>query len=444
MAVTYGFYNSIGGDRKYDAIQMSAVFDGIIKDGVFDSIGEIFKVTPGTGLQVVVGSGRAWFNHTWTLNDAKLPLMIEAPDVTLKRYDAVVLEVNAAQATRANSIKVVTGTPGTEPSKPAMTNTEEVHQHALAYVLVEPGVQSIAESKIENVVGKSETPFVTAILETVSIDSLFTQWNGQFNDWFENVQSQLEGDVVTNLQRQIDLKLPKTVNTELVPNQIAYPNGGEKFAQLAFPTEAGSVLAQGTSGAPYWAKKSQMQKFLGQSPILLRKLSDVRLVSGSVPSLVVDFSLFPGYRYYMLRFDVYPERNDVCIYLSLPDETDDEAFAYCTLASSRSSTGSSVQIAHPAGGGGTLDGTPVYAGCVEIGFSYVPQIESSRVYELINGYAKAFTDYGFNPSGDLYTAFHGERYTPGSTPYGNKIMLDIANSDPLTLKKIELLGVPYL
>ena len=39
MSVTYGFYNSINGDRKYNALEMSSIFDGIIVDGVYMSIG---------------------------------------------------------------------------------------------------------------------------------------------------------------------------------------------------------------------------------------------------------------------------------------------------------------------------------------------------------------------------------------------------------------------
>ena len=34
MAFTCGFFNSENGDRKYNAEQMSAIFDGIIADGV--------------------------------------------------------------------------------------------------------------------------------------------------------------------------------------------------------------------------------------------------------------------------------------------------------------------------------------------------------------------------------------------------------------------------
>ena len=72
MSISYGFYNSINHDRKYNAEQISSIFDGIITDGVYHSIGNAFSVTPGTDMSVNVASGRAWFNHTWTLNDAMI------------------------------------------------------------------------------------------------------------------------------------------------------------------------------------------------------------------------------------------------------------------------------------------------------------------------------------------------------------------------------------
>ena len=64
MAFTYGFFNSLNGDRKYTAEQLSSIFDGLITDGVFDSIGDILATVPGSGMQVIVKSGKAWFNRT--------------------------------------------------------------------------------------------------------------------------------------------------------------------------------------------------------------------------------------------------------------------------------------------------------------------------------------------------------------------------------------------
>lgn len=204
MALTFGFYNSLDGDRRYDTVQISQIFDGIINDGVFQSIGDFFATKPSSGLSVTVGTGRAWFDHTWTLNDALIPLTVDAADPTLTRIDAVVLEVDSSELVRANSIKIVKGTAASAPTKPAMTNTDTLHQHPLAYITVKPGMTEVKASEIEIMVGKSECPFVTAILETTDIDVVFAQWESQFTAWFENVQAQLEGDIATNLQRQID------------------------------------------------------------------------------------------------------------------------------------------------------------------------------------------------------------------------------------------------
>lgn len=204
MAFTCGFFNSENGDRKYNAEQMSAIFDGIIADGVFTTIGDHMAVTAGTGMQVLVGTGKAWFNHTWNVNDAAYPLTIAASDVTLSRIDAIVLETNHSDSVRLNKLRVVQGTVASSPVKPTLTNSEKVHQHPLAWVTVAPGVTQIAASAIENAVGTSACPFVTGIIATTDIDDLFAQWNGEFDEWFDNLKAQLSDNVVANLQKQID------------------------------------------------------------------------------------------------------------------------------------------------------------------------------------------------------------------------------------------------
>ncbi len=204
MAFTCGFFNSENGDRKYNAEQMSAIFDGIIADGVFTTIGDHLAVSAGTGMQVLVGTGKAWFDHTWNVNDAAYPLAIAASDVTLSRIDAIVLETNHSDSVRLNKLRVVQGTVASSPVKPTLTNSEKVHQHPLAWVTVAPGVTQIAASAIENAVGTSACPFVTGIIATTDIDDLFAQWNGEFDEWFDNLKAQLSDNVVANLQRQID------------------------------------------------------------------------------------------------------------------------------------------------------------------------------------------------------------------------------------------------
>lgn len=178
--LTYGFYNSLNHDRRYDAEQVSSIFDGIIKDGVYMAIGNHLNVIQGTGMMILVDTGRAWFNHTWTLNDARLPITIPQSEVILRRIDAVVLEVNHETGVRANSIKVVKGTPSSNPQRPTMVNTQTVHQYPLAFVSVAAGATTIRTADITNMVGTSQTPFVTGVIQTMNIDTLVAQWRDQW------------------------------------------------------------------------------------------------------------------------------------------------------------------------------------------------------------------------------------------------------------------------
>ena len=190
MSITCGFYNALEHDRLYDAIQMSSLFDGIIRDGVFSTIGDSLVVNaPGDGLYVVVKSGRAWFNHSWTLNDTEYPISFDDAELVLDRIDAVVLEINSSVEVRDNSIKIIKGTPNSRPVNPTLIHNAEVNQYALAYVRIRAGATAVSQADVVNAVGTNETPFVTGVLQQVSITDLLTQWETEFNDYFSNFQT---------------------------------------------------------------------------------------------------------------------------------------------------------------------------------------------------------------------------------------------------------------
>lgn len=189
MSVTCGFYNSLNGDRKYDAMQISSIFDGLIIDGVFASIGTAFAVKAAGGLTLNIGIGKAWFNHSWTLNDAVLPMEASESEVLLDRIDAVVLEVNGMESVRDNTIKIVKGTPSSAPVRPVLENEGNVHQYPLAYIYRKFGSSVITQADITPMVGSKDTPFVTAMLQTISLDELLGKWQDEL-DQFVALQSQ--------------------------------------------------------------------------------------------------------------------------------------------------------------------------------------------------------------------------------------------------------------
>lgn len=187
MSFTFGFYNSFSHDRLYDAIQMSKIFDGLINDGVYATVGDHFVVKASSvAQQVIVGSGRAWFDHTWNYNDSDLPIETPISDLLLYRWDALVIDINENEAYRVNDIIWVQGTPSlSNPTKPALINTLEHHQYPLAYVYRTPNDSVIPAQYIENAVGTSACPFVTGIIDAINIDDLLAQWKAQWANFMD-------------------------------------------------------------------------------------------------------------------------------------------------------------------------------------------------------------------------------------------------------------------
>lgn len=192
MSVSSGFYNSVNHDRKYNAMHFGQLFDGIIRDGVFMSIGDHFNITTkGTGMNVTVGTGHGWFNRTWITNDAVLVLPISASEILLDRIDAVVIEVDKSLQVRNSSIKVIRGTAADNPSRPTLVKSDTIFQYPLCYVRVNKQVSIISQADITNMIGTSATPFVTGILETIEIDDLVAQWQAEWIRWYSTQQTDL-------------------------------------------------------------------------------------------------------------------------------------------------------------------------------------------------------------------------------------------------------------
>lgn len=184
MALRSGFFNSMNGDRRYDSVDISLLFDGLISDGVYATFGNGFIVSALSGMNITVGTGRAWFNHTWSYNDSVMILAVEQAELILDRIDTVVLEVNVTDSVRMNTIKILKGTPSSTPVPPTLTNAAGVYQYPYADIYVASNVTSISNGNITNRIGTTACPFVTGIIETLDASLLFQTWDANY-DAFE-------------------------------------------------------------------------------------------------------------------------------------------------------------------------------------------------------------------------------------------------------------------
>lgn len=205
--VTYGFFNSVNGDRKYDADQMSQYFKGLIGNGVFESVGSALAVSAGSGMNVEVASGRGVIECKWINNDATIEVPITGSHATLPRYTAVVMRLD--KINREMKITTIDGTPAITPVKPSLSNTDTMKDLCLAWVLVPAGSSSISGSNIEDARSTSACGWVTGLVTQLDVSNLYTQWVDLFNAYYEDMNTSFDAwfrDLVGELRVQTSVR----------------------------------------------------------------------------------------------------------------------------------------------------------------------------------------------------------------------------------------------
>lgn len=190
--LTYGFFNSLNGDRTYNADQISSMFEGLISDGVFNNVGSALEVKAGNGLSVTVGTGRAWLEDRWVKNDAIVGVQLNAASVTLSRYTAIVLRKDITN--RTVSLTTIDGEAAETPVKPSIVREGDIYDICLAYVLVAPNATSISQSDITDTRSDNTVcGWVTGIIEQVDTSTLFAQWETAYNEAISDMESFEDG-----------------------------------------------------------------------------------------------------------------------------------------------------------------------------------------------------------------------------------------------------------
>lgn len=211
MALEFGFYDSYNHDRVYNAQNVNDILEGLITDGVYAGIGDCFMVRPNVGLQVTVGTGRAWFKTTWNKNRTLFPMKFDQADPVYSRIDILCIRVQKSIQVRANDFFVYKGEVLTTPQPPVLPQVDNVYYLPLAYVTIRPKAIEITESDIEMVVGREQCPYVTSILQQTDISELFKRWESQFTNWWDTLKEIMTsldqgeiGPILAALDKKVD------------------------------------------------------------------------------------------------------------------------------------------------------------------------------------------------------------------------------------------------
>jgi hypothetical protein len=179
VAIKSGFFNSLAGDRKYDAEDINKFFDGVITDGILEVIGDTFLVVPSSGMQIASGSGKAWFLKSWIENTSDAFRTLADSDVTYDRIDIVALDFDKSDQVRANDIVIVEGTPAGSPVPPTLIDTPTHLQKPLAHIFVGANETVIDSGDITDKVGTVDCPFSSGIVDLIiEVDDVTIQIAG--------------------------------------------------------------------------------------------------------------------------------------------------------------------------------------------------------------------------------------------------------------------------
>lgn len=256
MVIQSGFFNSVNGDRKYDANWFAKYFASFIGNGVFPNPSTGLQVVEGVNMNTIVNPGQGWINGYYLVNDADYYLQHDNADGVLKRIDRIVMRLNSTN--RTMELVVKKGAFASNPVAPALQRDANAYELALADVLINNGATQITQANItDQRLNKSLCGVVHGLINQVDTTTIFNQYKSwfegwtveqerEFNEWLKSIEGLLDGDIAANLASRI-LTLETTTNehvSDLAKHNQFFDNGIKKQVVFGVNTELNCLTVE--------------------------------------------------------------------------------------------------------------------------------------------------------------------------------------------------------
>ena len=245
--ITYGFFDSVDGDRKYNADDISNFFLKLISDGVFPTPANSMQVQEVSGMTVKVSAGWGFIKCKWINNDSDLYLTLDEPDIILDRKDRIVMRLN--KDTRLIEIAIKKGTPA-EPAytaPPELQRDESIWELSLAYINVEPEAKTRGIRQMD--IG-DERPYehlcgwVTGKIQEIDTTNLFAQYDNAFWSFFHAIKEnfvpnatlvrQLSTSYITTAEEETTIPIENEEYNPYLDMLNVYVNGMKLIPDIDF------------------------------------------------------------------------------------------------------------------------------------------------------------------------------------------------------------------
>ena len=203
MAIQSGFFNSVNGDRKYDAKKFAEYFASFIGNGVFPNPSNNLQVLSNDDMTVTVKAGKAWINGYILINDDDYILTLDPADGVLNRIDRIVARYDTVD--REIRLEVKKGTFASSPVAPTLQRDADAYELGLADVYIAAGVVSVTQANITDLRFNTELcGIVKGTVDQIDTTDLFAQYQTAFNDWFQELKDVLDDNTAANLLNLIN------------------------------------------------------------------------------------------------------------------------------------------------------------------------------------------------------------------------------------------------
>ena len=234
------FFNSVNGDRKYQASDFAEFFSSLVTNGVFPDPATNLQVLANGNMTITVKAGPAWIKGYHYLNDSDLILAIDVADGVLNRIDRIAIRMDTVARNITAIVKK--GVFASTPAAPALQRDADAYELGLTDIYVGQGATSISQANITDLrMNTTLCGWVNSLIQadTTAIFNQYLDWytaktgqyqtdmatqeaqfQAQFNTWFATIQGTLSGDIAGNLANQINA-IPKVHRGIIAPTTPA-------------------------------------------------------------------------------------------------------------------------------------------------------------------------------------------------------------------------------
>ena len=235
MAINSYWFNNVKtngvDDRVYNAASFAEYLNGIISSGVLATPSTNLQVVADKGFALRVKPGSGWIDGYKMVLDSDMSLTLNIAHATFPRHDRVVFALD--HNNRLMNIYVKTGSAASNPTPPALANTETLKELSLARIYVPAGATSITQARITDERPTGFCGYISGLINQVDVSTLYDQFvesmqefqqktEVDFDAWFQSLQDTLVSNTLFVEKKAVVTTDTTNVSSIPIPTELQY------------------------------------------------------------------------------------------------------------------------------------------------------------------------------------------------------------------------------